>query len=109
GSRLAFDTATQSYNVVRERTEIRGVEGSVAFKVNEATRLGLTYAASEGRYDSDRDDRVDSDLPGINISPDRLGAFWEQSWTDALSSRVQMSHARDREFEYRGTALPNNS
>lgn len=108
GSRLAFDTATQSYNVVRERTEIKGFEGSVAFQLNEAARLGVSYASSEGRYDSNKDDRVDSDLPGINISPDRLTAFWQQAWGDALSTRVQMSHARDRDFEYRGVVSTNN-
>ncbi|WP_052107985.1 TonB-dependent receptor [Aerolutibacter daejeonensis] len=108
GSRLAFDSATQSYNVVRERTEIRGVEGSVTYQITKATRLGASYAASEGRYDSNGDDRVDSDLPGINISPDRLAAFWEQSWSGKFSSRLQMSHARDRDFEYRGTVLTNN-
>lgn len=108
GSRLAFDTVTQSYNVVRERTEIKGFEGSLAFQLTEAARLGVSYASSEGRYDSNKDDRVDSDLPGINISPDRLTAFWQQSWGDALSTRVQMSHARDRDFEYRGVVSPDN-
>lgn len=108
GSRLAFDTATQSYNVVRERTEIRGVEGNVAFQFSAAGRVGLGYATSEGRYDSNGDDRVDSDLPGINISPDRVTAFWNQAWTPAVSTRLQASHAFDREFDYRGVEQANN-
>lgn len=108
GSRLAFDTATQSYNVVRERTEIRGFEGNVAFQFTETGRVGLAYAATEGRYDSNGDDRVDSDLAGINISPDRVTAFWDQAWTPAVSTRLQASHALDREFDFRGVTQTNN-
>lgn len=108
GSRLAFDTATQSYNVVRERTEIRGFEGNVAFQFAETGRVGLAYAATEGRYDSNGDDRVDSDLAGINVSPDRVTAFWDQAWTPAVSTRLQASHALDREFDFRGVTQTNN-
>lgn len=109
GSRLAFDTATQSYNVARERTEIRGIEANVAFRFSDSGRAGLAYAATEGRYDSDGDDRVDSDLPGINVSPDRVTAFWDQAWTQAVSTRLQASHAFDRDFERRGVTLQDNA
>lgn len=105
GSRLAFDTATQSYNVVRERTEIRGIEGNVAFQFSEAGRVGLGYAGAKGRYDSNGDDRVDSDLPGINISPDRVTAFWDQTWTPTISTRLQGSRSLDRDFDLRGTQV----
>jgi iron complex outermembrane receptor protein len=105
GSRLAFDTATQSYNVVRERTEIRGIEGNVAFQFSEAGRIGLGYAGAEGRYDSNGDDRVDSDLPGINISPDRVTAFWDQRWTPNISTRLQGSRSLDRDFDLRGVQV----
>jgi iron complex outermembrane receptor protein len=99
GSRLAFDPVTRTYNVARERTEIRGVEGSVAFRFSDAGRIGLGYAATRGRYDSDGDDRVDSDLPGVNVSPDRVTAFWTQAWTAGFDTRLQASHAYDREFD----------
>ncbi|KRA76834.1 hypothetical protein ASD78_04190 [Lysobacter sp. Root667] len=105
GSRLAFDTATQSYNVVRERTEIRGIEGNVAFQFSEAGRVGLGYAGAKGRYDSNGDDRVDSDLPGINISPDRVTAFWDQTWTPGISTRLQGSRSLDRDFDLRGVQV----
>lgn len=105
GSRLAFDTATQSYNVVRERTEIRGIEGNLAFQFSEAGRIGLGYAGAEGRYDSNGDDRVDSDLPGINISPDRVTAFWDQRWTPNISTRLQGSRSLDRDFDLRGVQV----
>ncbi|RDZ29490.1 TonB-dependent receptor [Lysobacter silvisoli] len=105
GSRLAFDTATQSYNVVRERTEIRGIEGNVAFQFSDATRVGLGYAGAKGRYDSNGDDRVDSDLPGINISPDRVTAFWDQTWSERISTRLQGSRSLDRDFDLRGAQV----
>ncbi|MET3931383.1 iron complex outermembrane receptor protein [Lysobacter sp. OAE881] len=108
GSRLAFDNATQTYNVVRERTEIDGFEGSVAYQFTDATRVGVAYAKTDGRYDSNGDDRVDSDLPGINVAPDRATAFWDQTWTQAISTRLQASHSFDRDFDYRGTTLPDD-
>lgn len=105
GSRLAFDRNTQSYNVVRERTEIRGVEANLAFRFSEAGRIGLGYAGAEGRYDSDGDDRVDSDLPGINISPDRIIAFWDHSWSENVSTRLQGSRSLDRDFDLKGVRV----
>ncbi|MGO4262596.1 TonB-dependent receptor [Lysobacter sp. TAB13] len=105
GSRLAFDRNTQSYFVVRERTEIRGIEGNVAFRFSDAGRVGLGYAQANGRYDSDGDDRVDSDLPGINISPDRITAFWDQTWSDTVSTRLQGSRALDRDFDLKGVRV----
>ncbi|MGJ7902650.1 TonB-dependent receptor [Lysobacter sp. 1R34A] len=105
GSRLSFDRNTQSYNVVRERTEIRGVEANLAFQFSEAGRVGLGYAGAEGRYDSDGDDRVDSDLPGINISPDRIIAFWDHSWNETISTRLQGSRSLDRDFDLKGVRV----
>ena len=102
GSRLAFDAATQSYLVKREATEIEGIEGNVALQLTGDTRLGVAWATADGRYDSDQDNRLDSDLPGVNISPDRVTAFWEQEWSQGLATRLQASHARDREFEANG-------
>lgn len=105
GSRLQFDRNTQSYFVVRERTEIRGLEGNVAFQFSDAGRIGVGYARGKGRYDSDGDDRVDSDLPGVNISPDRVTAFWDQTWNDRFSTRLQGSHAIDRNFDAKGVRV----
>lgn len=105
GSRLQFDRNTQSYFVVRERTEIRGIEGNVAFQFSDAGRVGLGYARGKGRYDSDGDDRVDSDLPGVNISPDRVTAFWDQSWNDWFATRLQGSRAIDRDFDAKGVRV----
>ena len=45
---------------------------------------------------------LDSDLAGINISPDRTTGYWEQDWTQRVSTRLQGSVSADRDFEYRG-------
>lgn len=108
GSRLTFDPATRTYNVARERTEIRGFEGNLAFRFSDTGRAGLAYARTDGRYDSNGDDRVDADLPGINVSPDRATAFWEQAWTLGISTRLQASRAFDRDFAYPGVTPANN-
>lgn len=102
GSRLAFDDATQSYLVKREATSIRGIEANLAFRLSDATRLGLAHARTEGRYDSNGDDVLDSDLAGVNISPDRTTGYWEQDWTPRVSTRLQGSVSADRGFDYRG-------
>lgn len=98
GSRLTFDTATRTYNVARERTEIKGFDGSVAYQVQDDMRIGLAYARTRGRYDASGDDRVDSDLPGINVSPDRVTAYWELAFTPSANLRLQASKAKDRVF-----------
>ncbi len=105
GSRLAFDTLTQTYNVVREKTAIEGVEASLAYRFTPTSKVGLLLAASRGRYDSDGDNRVDSDLPGINISPDRLGLYWEQQWQENFSTRLQANHAHSRRFDLQGVEV----
>jgi iron complex outermembrane receptor protein len=102
GSRLEFDAANQSYLVRREATSIRGIEANLAYRLSDATRLGLAHARTEGRYDSNGDDALDSDLAGVNISPDRTTGYWEQDWTPRISTRLQGSVSADREFEYRG-------
>lgn len=102
GARLQFDAANQVYNVVRERTEIEGVEARIGWAPTDDTQLSLGYAAINGRSDRDRDGRVDSDLDGANISPDRVNLGWTQAFGDAWSTRVQVNHFLDRDFERQG-------
>src|SRR5690606_15945421 len=102
GSRLQFDAANQVYNVVRERTEIDGIEARLGWTPREDTRLSLAYAAIDGESDVDGDGRVDSDLDGANISPDRVNLGWSQAWSGAWSSHLQLNHYRDRDFQRLG-------
>ncbi|MGH8030971.1 MAG: TonB-dependent receptor [Luteimonas sp.] len=105
GSLLIYDPVTDSYNISRQPTEIRGVEGNLALRFSDAGRVGVGYATADGRYDRNLDGRIDTDLEGINISPDRATAFWEQTWTPAFTTRLQASHAFDRDFDQHGVRV----
>lgn len=97
GSRLVPD-ADGIFSVQRERTEIDGIEADGMLDVGRSANIGFRYAMLDGRYDSDGDNRVDTDLDGINIAPDRLNLYWEHDWSGSLSSRLQANILRDREF-----------
>ena len=87
------------YTVQREKTTIDGVEFRAVWRATDADALGLRYATTDGRFDSNNDGRVDSDLGGANIAPDRINASWDRTWSDLVSSRLQVNHLLDRDFE----------
>lgn len=63
----------QNFVVQRQRIEIEGIELNLRAALPiEGLKAGLGYAHLKGRFDSNNDDVVDSDLDGVNISPDRL-------------------------------------
>lgn len=85
--------------VRRERTEIEGLELAASYNLASGHRLGASFAALDGRFDSDGDDIVDRELDGRNIAPDRLNAFVEGPIAGPLSGRLQASRLFDRTFE----------
>lgn len=87
------------YTVLREKTTIDGLEFRVTWRATDDDALGLRYATTDGRYDSNGDNRVDSDLGGANIGPDRVNASWDRNWSSIVSSRLQVNHLLDRDFE----------
>ncbi len=87
------------YTVQREKTTIDGLEFRATWRASDDDALGLRYATTDGRYDSNGDDRVDSDLGGANIGPDRINVSWDRNWSDIVSSRLQVNHLLDRDFE----------
>lgn len=109
GSRLDYNPVSRSYEVRREPTKIRGIEANAALQVSGATRVGIAYAGAEGRYDGipvgNPDGWYESDLSGADIAPDRATAFWEQAWSEGVSTRLQASHALDRDFERAGRTV----
>ena len=63
----------RNFDVQRQRIEIEGLEVNLRTETPiEGLRIGVGYAHLEGRFDSNNDEIVDSDLDGVNISPDRL-------------------------------------
>lgn len=93
------------YSVKREKTDVNGLELRGEWQMSGDDSLGLGYARTEGRYDSDQDGTVDSDLGGRDISPDRLNLYWNRDWSSSFSSRLQLNHMVDREFENREGAV----
>lgn len=86
------------YTVEREKTTIDGVEFRATWQATDGDTLGLRYATTDGRYDSNGDGRVDTDLGGANIAPDRINASWDRTWSQMIRSRLQVNHLLDRDF-----------
>jgi len=86
------------FRVVREKTKIDGFEGSVRVQANDYVSVGVNYAALNGRYDSNGDGRVDTDLGGVNISPNRLNLFVDLADGGHWSGRIQASRLQGRDF-----------
>jgi iron complex outermembrane receptor protein len=103
GQRLV-PNADGIFSVNRERTEIEGVEIALDFEATRWLSLGANFAALDGRFDSDGDGRVDRDLDGVNIGPDRLNLYAEIRPGDAMSARLQASVLDDRRFDDPGDA-----
>lgn len=101
GARLVPD-ADGIFSVMREKTEIDGIEMSAAFDLNNDTRLGINYAHIDGEVDTDGDGVLDADLDGINVAPDRVNIFWKQLWSEWFDTRLQLNHLFDRDFEAAG-------
>ena len=96
------------YTVSRERTEIDGIEFSLSWAATDVDLFGLRYAEATGRYDSDKDGRVDTDLGGTNISPDRANLSWDRSWSSRIDTRLQMNYLFDRDVKNSSGAVTNS-
>lgn len=82
----------------REKTEIRGVELAGELDLTDDHGLRVSYARNRGKSDTTGDGRVDTELTGLNIAPDRLTLGWSASWSDELSTHLQASHFFNRDF-----------
>ncbi|MCX9148443.1 TonB-dependent receptor [Erythrobacter sp. WG] len=78
-----------SFAVQRQRIELQGLELNLTTATPvPGLRLGVGYAHLDGRVDSNGDGRVDADLDGANIGPDRLNL--SADWTmGPVSLRLQ--------------------
>lgn len=87
------------YEVQRQRVEIEGLELNLAW---ETPLPGLTlssgYAHLDGRTDSDGDGRVDIDLDGANISPDRVNVAAAYVH-GPVTARLQTQFYLSRDFD----------
>lgn len=97
GQRLQAN-ADGIFEVMREKTEIDGVEAEVEVYLAESASVGAIYARTDGQYDSNGDGEVDRDLGGVNVAPERLNLYWLQQWQPAISSRLQANLLFDADF-----------
>lgn len=87
------------FDVQRQRVNIEGIEINLAVQTPiEGLKLSSGYAHLSGRYDSDGDDVIDTDLDGANISPDRLNLAASYA-KGPLSARIQTQFYLSRNFE----------
>jgi len=98
GSRLLSNEAG-IFEVQRQRTEIDGIEFALDYAFSETLSVGANYSRIDGRFDSDGDGAVDSDLDGLNIGPDRLNVYAEGRIRDEIRWRLQAARLEDRSFD----------
>jgi iron complex outermembrane recepter protein len=87
------------YTVAREKTTIDGFEFRSTWHASEADTVGLRFATTDGRFDSNNDGRVDTDLGGANIGPNRVNASWDRAWSGIVNSRLQVNRLLNRSFK----------
>lgn len=86
------------YDVERRRIEIEGLEINLGLRLPiNGLRASIGYAHLAGRTDSNKDDVVDIDLDGANISPDRLNLALDYA-SGPLTARVQTGFYLARTF-----------
>lgn len=104
GSLLERTADSQVFAVRRERTEINGVDLTASVPVAPQWSAGGTVSWLRGRFDSNRDGEVDTDLDGLNISPGRVNLFVEGQPAPWFTTRLQVSTLRKRTVQ--GLAPP---
>jgi iron complex outermembrane receptor protein len=94
------------FDVQRLRVEIQGLELNLGIQTPiDGLKLNIGYAHLIGRFDSDAvpDGKVDSDLDGTNISPDRLNLAASYA-SGPFSARVQTQVYMKRRFDSKARA-----
>ena len=87
------------FEVERQRVEIQGLELNAAVRMPiPGLVLSTGYAHLIGRTDTNGDGRVDADLDGVNISPDRVN-FAAAYARGPINARVQTQIYLSRRFE----------
>ncbi|SFJ09389.1 iron complex outermembrane recepter protein [Sphingomonas sp. NFR04] len=87
------------FNVSRQPIDIQGLEVNLSVRPPlPGLKLGTGFAHVDGRTDTNGDGRMDADLDGANISPDRLNLNIDYS-RGRLSARLQGRYYLSRRFE----------
>lgn len=104
---LLIARASGIFDVQRQRVEIQGLEVNLGVKLPvPGLKANVGYAHLSGRYDADTvpDGKVDTDLDGTNISPDRVNIALDYA-KGPLSARVQTQFYLSRRFDGKARAI----
>jgi iron complex outermembrane recepter protein len=97
------------FEVMREKSEIEGMEVDTNYQLTERHRIGASYAHVNGKYDSDRDGHTDTRLGARDISPDRLTLRWQTRWNDRIASQMTGNYLFSRNYPGNGADNDFNS
>ena len=87
------------FDVVRAPIEIEGLDLALDVKLPvRGLSIGAAYARTRGRTDSNQDDKLDIDLDGSNISPDRLNLYANYA-RGAFVARIAARSYFKRDFD----------
>ena len=104
---LLIARASGIFDVQRQRVEIEGLEVNLGVKLPvPGLKASIGYAHLKGRYDADTvpDGKVDTDLDGTNISPDRVNLAADYA-SGPFSARVQTQFYLSRRFDGKARAI----
>ncbi len=106
GSVLERTADSQVFAVRREKTAIDGIDLTARVPLTPEWTLGGTYSWLRGRFDTNGDGRVDTDLDGLNLAPGRVNLHLDGQPARWMTARMQVSILRPRSVE--GLAPPAN-
>lgn len=87
------------FDVVRAPIDIEGLDLALDAKLPvRGLSIGAAYARTRGRTDSNQDDKMDVDLDGSNISPDRLNLYANFA-RGPLDARIAARFYLKRDFD----------
>jgi iron complex outermembrane receptor protein len=97
---LLVKNAGAVFDVQRQRVEIEGLEVNLKARTPvPGLDLSAGYARLRGRTDTNKDGKVDADLDGANISPDRLNLAADYQ-TGKWSTRLQAQSYLKRDMQH---------
>jgi iron complex outermembrane receptor protein len=93
-----------AYEAQRQKVAIEGLEINTAVAMPlQGLTLSIGYAHLDGRTDTNGDGRLDADLDGANISPDRVNIAASYS-RGRVAARVQTQFFLSRKFDGQSAA-----
>ncbi|HEY5800311.1 MAG TPA: TonB-dependent receptor, partial [Burkholderiaceae bacterium] len=96
GVSLAIDPVTNDFVMLRQPTDIKGIELQGEYIMNNALRANMTYSRIRGKTVFVTNGPLDKDMGISDISPDKLGASINWNASDKTSVRLSSSTFMDR-------------